>query len=205
MKPPIIFITTLFFCCFLQSTVTAQDDKSVKKDKRTYFGLFAGLNSGKTSFEPELYESSANLGYQFGFFVRSGGWGYIQSGLLYQKLSQDLTTGSSFPIDESDNLNVGRIEIPALIGLNVLPIGKNLLNIRAFAGPTFSYAVGVSDNTLSFEAGDLNRLQMDLGGGIGLDVLIMKLDFGYNYGLANFMNGQTGHLGYAYVTFGLGF
>ena len=25
------------------------------------------------------------------------------------------------------------------------------------------------------------------------------------YSLANFMNGQTGHLGYAYVTFGLGF
>ncbi len=199
------FIAAILLCCIFLTNATAQDDKQAAKDKRTYFGLFAGLNSGKTNFEPELYESSANLGYLFGFFVRSGGWGYIQSGLNYQKLSQDLTTGSSFPIDESDNLNVGRIEIPAFVGFNVLPIGKNLLNIRVFAGPTFSYAVGVSDNTLGFEAGDLNRLQMDLGGGIGFDVLIMKLDIGYNYGLANFMNGQTGHLGYGYVSFGLGF
>lgn len=204
MKQFLSLTTLLLLFGLIHFNIYAQDNTSSKKDKPSNIGLFLGLNRGNSATEPQVYSTEGNTGYEFGLFLRTGKWFYVQSGITYMKLSQQLTTGASFPDKVKDNLSISRLELPFYIGLNVLPIGHKIFNIRGFAGPAFSYALSVKDNDLGISTDEINRFQADLGAGVGLDILFMKLDLGFNYGLANLISGEKSHISYGFLTFGLG-
>lgn len=168
-------------------------------------GLFAGINGGKPKTDPNDYLTEGNTGIQAGIFIRSSQSLYYQGGLTLFSSNTTFTSGHASAGNISDKLKITRLQLPLFLGMKLLPVSHSVFNVRAYAGPTLSYALFMNANSFGLTTGDLNRAQFDMGIGLGLDISLFEINAGFNYGLINSLNGLQSHNFYDYLSLGIGF
>ena len=171
-----------------------------------HLGVMAGYNSSLTlSNLGNVTNGTYNLtnvgneiwnDFHAGLFARVplGKVIYLQPELLYsiQKKNFQLTfpdvlnAGKNITVDRLANFST--VDVPILVGAKLLDL--KIVNLRAFAGPMLRFDAGSSlsfQNLTSGSTFDTNTLvkevqkaNLGLEAGIGVDVLMFALDLRYN-------------------------
>jgi hypothetical protein len=176
MKKSILF----FILAFTISTANAQ---------LFSFGIKGGVNDNSngnmyvlSEFSNDIeVKSDSETGYHFGVFgeINLPIWLYIRPELNYTHTESSYDLGGY-----KHTLEMNKIEVPVLLGLQILHWG------RIFAGPSFSY---IMDSDLSGSAAfdDVKSIESDdygVNGQIGIGVEIMKkfgADLRYEMGFSD--------------------
>ncbi|MBO3698671.1 porin family protein [Roseivirga sp. E12] len=149
------------------------------------FGPRVALTSTTIDFKDPVTnftEGDAQVGYQFGVFLRAKLLGlYIQPELLFSKTSSvlDVLGGGGGSVDFDFN----KIDVPVMVGYKLGPI-------RLQVGPSFSFLTSAE----STDAGGLvedvkdnyNSATVGYQAGIGLDILKFVIDVKYEGNLTAF-------------------
>ena len=188
-------------------------------------GVKAGYQAAKLSYQKADIKDGFSNHFVIGLFGRVNiGKFYVQPEVLYFKTSNVFDLGVS-PIDIGNNdfiiptganvnltLNQMNLQVPVLLGLNILDLG--VLSLRAQVGPTanfvlqsktlidYSYTIsggGTQQAEANTDKGfDTKTIAWGLQAGLGLDLLkFITLDVNYNFGLSKVFNGlndtELGH------------
>lgn len=139
-------------------------------------GIKGSYNTTSLSTDLNSIKADAKMGYNIGAFGRFGGKTfYIQPEFLYVVKNGDFSTGAI-----TDALKMKYIQVPVLLGLNVLDL--KVLSLHAFTGPAISFSSGYkSDQNLKYNLSS-STLDYQLGGGI--DVLMFTFDVRYEWSLS---------------------
>jgi len=173
------------------------------------FSVGAGyLNqTAKTTTTVSSSSSSSSVTSQ-GFYVGADaaytlGYGLaVVPGIYYGYLTNS-NASSAVVASASARTNSHYIAVPVNVKYGV-GLGE-MLNAFVYAGPQFELgiaskttttvnALGTSSSTLDNygDNGSLNRFNISLGAGIGVDVAEMiRVNFGYHYGLLNMYKGSS--------------
>ena len=166
-------------------------------------GGFVGTNLSTYAVETAQPETSARFGYQFGAYFRYGGRLYLQSGLSWYRVSVKLSEALPTFTNEG-RVGVNLIQIPLLAGLNVYRDEQKGRTFRIQAGPAASVLTGVNENDLQLSGDDFTNLWFGALAGVGVDVWILTLDAGYQWGLNDAFSGDAANGNYRMATFSLG-
>jgi hypothetical protein len=171
-----------------------------------HFGIKAGYNSSLTLNNiGDITNGTYNLtnvgnelwnDFHAGLFARIpiGKIIYVQPELLYSIQKKNFQLGIPDILSGGKNITVDRlasfstIDVPLLLGAKILDF--KIINLRAFAGPLLKFDAG---STLSFQnltsgsafdtsklIQDVKKANLGLEAGVGIDVLMLALDFRYN-------------------------
>ena len=154
------------------------------------FGQFTigpkvGYNASKLSTNLDTITSNFKSGFSIGVFVRIGKRFYFQPEVYYT------TQGGVFESNAKDwkqKVNIGSLDIPALVGFKL--IKSKVVNLRILAGPLASFVVNKSVKNAGgvlepIKNADINSVNWAVQVGAGLDVLFFTLDVRYQIGLNN--------------------
>jgi len=151
-----VFITALFVC--VAAVCSALPN----------FGAKIGANFSKFSVSKSEITYTFQPGFDLGAFarVKFNKW-YLQPELVY---SYQVCKLKDFDTRKhTHNLNV-----PVLLGYKIFDV--KMTNMRAFAGPEFSYVIFEQDKA------DARNPANILGSiGLGFDIAMLTLDFKYSY------------------------
>jgi len=126
------------------------------------------------------YSSSA--GWQAGLSVQFGKMIHFQPGIFYKNSRKNLVLTVA---GTSDEVRANNLNIPALIGVKILPL--KVVDLRINAGPSFSYLLSVGENDLNLTKDDYKDVVWGLQAGLGLDVLVLSFDISYEFGLTDYI------------------
>jgi hypothetical protein len=136
-------------------------------------GLKAGLNNSRITNNLNEFNSETIIAWHLGAFARIG-WDrvYFQPEAYFSTKGGDLKEVASHTITSFD---YNTFDVPALVGFKI--INKDAFNIRAMAGPVFSFMTSgkVSGDDLfdkEFYRNNFYGWQY----GLGADLLFMTLD-----------------------------
>lgn len=137
-----------------------------------------GVNFPEFTKEIVGLEFKGNTGYQFGADVQFGSRIYLQAGLNFQTTKLSLTN--------SGDMTISRINVPIMIGNRLLDQNDgSSIGLRIFVGPNFAYHANTKLNDLPhFDDEEINEFHMSGLAGAGVDIGILFLDAGYNFGLS---------------------
>ena len=171
-----------------------------------HLGIMAGYNSSLTlSNIGDVTNGTYNLtnvgnemwnDFHAGLFARIplGKVVYLQPELLYSIQKKTFTLGIPDILSGGSNITVDRfatfntVDVPILVGAKLLDL--KIVNLRAFAGPMLRFDAGSTLDFKNLTSGsnfDTNKLvnevqkaNLGLEAGIGIDVLMFALDLRYN-------------------------
>lgn len=146
-------------------------------------GIKVGYNASKLSTSLDTISTSFKSGFQVGAFVRIGKRVYFQPEVYYT------TQGGVFSSNLSDwkqNIKLGSLDVPALIGFKI--INHDKLNLRILAGPVASFIVNKTIEEAEgvinpITSADINSVNWYIQAGAGLDLWKFTLDVRYQIGL----------------------
>jgi len=139
-----------------------------------------GFNLSRLSNEPETFSQSARIGYQLGGSLQFGKKLYFEPGIFWVKNSTELVHASQKDFSFKNDLNL--IRIPVFVGYQIIGGDKvNIFGLRVFGGPTGSWVTKVSNDNLKKE--DFNNFLWGIDAGAGIDVWLIFLDIGHEWGL----------------------
>lgn len=174
--------------------------------QNTKVGLYGGANFLKVNMQSPELSSDTKAGYQIGAYFRAGEILYGQVGLEYQRVNTNFTLASLPDLNQTDDVSFKSFNLPAYIGVNLLPLTDNVANVRLYGGPVVSYLFDVPVNDLDFTASDFKTLRLNGGVGAGLDILLLSFDVAYNFGVNELFTDEfDGKTNYASVNVGLHF
>jgi hypothetical protein len=156
-------------------------------DHKTDLGIYIGPNFSNIDITSPELTTDMRSGWQTGLYFRSGKLIYAQAGFQYQLIRSNFSMPDTSG-EISGDVTFRRLQLPLYGGINLLPITKGVLNIRAYAGPIISYDFNIPDNTLELQPSDFNRLRVDGTVGAGVDILIFSLDAGYSFGFSDLIS-----------------
>jgi hypothetical protein len=140
-------------------------------------------------------------GFHVGAWARIGKRVHLQPEFYYNLSGatfENLGTGTVN--DWKQKVTVGTLDVPVLIGFNI--IQSNALKWRIMVGPEASFLVNskVEDVTLTgpIEKSDLRTTSWFIQVGTGIDFLFLTLDVRYQAGLNSLLNEVTGTNGKVY-------
>jgi hypothetical protein len=134
-----------------------------------------------TSYSGDLIDSDTGVGFEAGGKIRAGSRFFVEAGFFWSTASADLTD-----LDDdmtADGLRIQDISIPVVIGYKV--IKSRPAAFRIFAGVVPSFPTSVSDNDLGIVKEDLNGTLWAGRAGLGVDLVILSIDAGYDFGLGD--------------------
>ncbi len=171
-----------------------------------HLGVMAGYNSSLTlSNIGDVTNGTYNLtnvgnevwnDFHAGLFARIplGKVIYLQPELLYSIQKKTFTLGIPDLISKGSNITVDRfanfstVDVPILVGAKLLDL--KIINLRAFAGPMLRFDAGSSLSFKNLTSGstfdtstlvnEVQKANLGLEAGIGVDVLMFALDLRYN-------------------------
>ena len=183
------------------STQTKQENKSEKKTKKRVsdFKVYGGVSTSTMLLSESEYESAYATGFLLGFAYRKGRFGYWEIGLNYNNSVVALEGINIL----SDNMNIRQLEVPVLGGINLLSATRRVVGLRLFGGAVPGYVVSIGNNSLNLNEDNFNRFQVAGRVGVGVDVLFLFVEVGYQYGFMDLLNNQDSNLSQA--DFRLGF
>ncbi len=141
-----------------------------------------GLNLSRLSDEPENFNQSARIGFQLGGSVQLGKKFYIEPGIFWVKMNKDLTHKG----DENFNFenNISAIRIPVFVGYQIIGGDEeNIFGLRVFGGPTGSWITKIESDGEDLDKEDFNNFLWGFDVGAGVDVWLLFLDIGHEWGL----------------------
>jgi hypothetical protein len=141
-----------------------------------------GVNLSRLSNEPESFSQSARIGYQFGGSVQIGKKLYVEPGIYWLKMGSEMVHANQSELDFKTDIN--GIRIPVFVGYQIIGGDKeNIFGLRVFGGPTGSWITKVSANDNDLEKEDFNNFLWGIDVGAGVDVWLLFLDIGHEWGL----------------------
>jgi len=209
---PLLLVSILFYFSAYAQTDTIPNknsavkdtivEKSSKKKERkrvSDFKVYGGISANKILLSDSSFESAYATGYLLGFSYRQGRFGYWEIGANYNKSVVTLEGENIF----KDNLKIGQLEVPLSAGVNLLSATRRVLGIRLFGGVVPGYITSVKDNPFNLVDDDFNRFQLSGRVGLGVDILFLFIEFGYQHGFIDVLKDQDSNL--SQVDFRLGF
>ena len=175
---------------------------SEKKAKPKQFNFYIGGNSNTMSGSTASYNANSALGYQFGVAFKKGSFTYWQVGLMYNYSAFGFNTVAT-NID-TGKLNVQALDIPLTVGINFLSFAK-IVGLRAYVNAMPAFTLGVGNNDFGISKDNVNSFLFYVGGGIGVDILFLMIDIGYNYGTQSLLKNSVSSTNPGQVYVNLGF
>lgn len=158
----------------------------------------SGSSTSKTSVASDGFYVGADAAYNLGYGVSVVPGIYY--GYLTNKNADSFSSLASYDVTTKNHYIAVPVNFKYGIGLG------DMLNAFVYAGPQFEFGLsskttstgtvaGQSSSTTVDNYGDnsnLNRFNISLGAGIGVDVAEMvRVNFGYHYGLLNMYKGDN--------------
>jgi len=156
------------------------------------FGQFAlgvklGYNGNKLTTDLDSVKSQFKSGFHIGAWTRFGKRLYLAPELQYS-LSGGVFTGEGSVTSTGwkQKVTIGSLDIPVLVGFKI--IHSDFITWRIELGPQASFVVNnkiTDENAIlgPIEEADLNKATWYILGGTGIDILFLKFDIRYQYGL----------------------
>ena len=110
-------------------------------------GLTAAFSFNKTNFKASELQSESNLVFKSATGAELGVFARIPAGFIYAKPMATISflrgtvTENADNDNESDDFNLSTLEVPLLVGLQLLPF------ISIEGGPSWNYLIDHSENT----------------------------------------------------------
>jgi hypothetical protein len=199
---------------FLTNNAQAQVDSTVKKDtvpppptttstaepqptpKR--FVIYAGPNMSTLRVDKDDLQDKTGTGWHLGLSWRSKGFLFSQFGLRYNS-----PVFSVLPANHRDSgdhkFSVSAIDIPLTLGINILSATDKVLALRGFISAVPSFNIGVGDNDYGYDKDKIETFNFAGTLGIGVDVLFLVFELGYNYGFIDLIKDHDSKPGQAFL------
>lgn len=159
------------------------------QDPLVTFGPKVGFNSSQLSSNIDSLRSDSKGAAHFGAFVRIGKKFYVQPEGIYILKGGFLESGD-FRNPLSQELKLHCISVPVIFGAKLTRFKS--FNIRAMAGPTFSYVMEkkfipseMLDEWPIRSSNDIRNSNWSFQVGGGIDFLIFTIDVRYEIGVDN--------------------
>lgn len=185
----------------VQDTIAEEVSKKKTHKRVSDFRIYGGVSTSNMLLENSTYESAYAAGYLLGFSYRKGRLGYWEIGVNYNNSAISLEDVNIL----EDNMEIRQLEVPLSAGINLLSATRRVLGVRLFGGVVPGYIVGVSDNPFNLVNDDFNRFQLGGRVGVGVDVLFLFIEGGYQYGFIDVLNNQNSNLSQLDVRLGFRF
>jgi hypothetical protein len=187
----------------IDTTAAAKSDSSTtKKEKKKSSGFIAygGVTFNQLSTSTQ-YESNSNVGWALGVAYRRGRFFYWQVGARYNNAIYNVKNSGGV----SNKVTVSDIDIPLNVGLNLLSVTGKILGLRIYAGAVPAFLTSVSSDNTTFTKSNTNSFTFYGQGGIGVDVLFLSIDAGYNFGTSDVFKNFESKPGQVFVNLGFRF
>ena len=164
-------------------------------DVRAYGGfnvLQLSSDQGTSLINGALHNQtvSGRPGYQIGAAVTFGERFFVQPGFQHSVLSTKFVNKNTVSGTElTDETTLKAISIPLKVGFRLIdPEVENIFNVRILGGIDGHHILSVNHSTKSgniddISVDDYNNLIVNADFGMGIDLLFLFVDFGYQLGL----------------------
>lgn len=189
-----------------KSTESNKEKKKEKRKKSGVFMAYGGVTFNQLS-TTSTYESVIAPGWALGASYKHGRFFYWQVGGRYNNAVYELSLPGQATDSIKDNLfSVKDIDIPLTAGLNLLYFTGKALGLRIYVSAVPSFVLGVGESDYSnFSKDNVNNFNFYGQGGLGVDVLFLSIDAGYNYGFTDVFQNEQSKPGQVYVNLGFRF
>jgi len=216
-------VFTLMLVFFVANFSEAQVDTTVKKDtvpvttvpataettatpkKETRFVIYAGPNISTLRVESSDLKDESQTGWHVGLSWRSKGFLFSQFGLRYNSPVYSLLPANTANTSGDHKFSVSAIDIPLTLGINILSATDKVLALRGFISAVPSFNIGVGDNDYDFDTDKIETFNFAGALGIGVDVLFLVFELGYNYGFIDLLKDSDSKPGQAFLNIGFRF
>jgi hypothetical protein len=187
-----------------QNTPSSDTKNPEKNKKSTGFMAYGGVTFNQMSMVAP-FESTTYPGWSLGLAYKRGRFFYWQIGARYNNATYEVNT-TGIPASTNNLVTVTDIDIPINVGINLLSITEKFLGLRIYVGavPAFLTSVGTSEYP-QFTKANANSFNFYGQGGVGVDVLFLSIDAGYNWGTTDVFKDIPGKPGQAFVNLGFRF
>ena len=150
-------------------------------------GIKLGYNANKLTTNIDSVKSQFNNGFHVGIFTRMGKRFYVAPELQYTMSGAVFTgEGTLSTSNWKQKITIGTMDIPVLLGFKI--IHSDMITWRIELGPQVSFLVNQKISDQENIAGpitnaDLAKTTWYVLGGTGIDILFLKFDLRYQYGL----------------------
>lgn len=150
-------------------------------------GIKLGYNANKLSTNVDTIKSNVNSGFHIGIFSRFGKRFYVAPELQYTMSGGVFSDeGNLSTSGWKQKIKIGTFDIPVLLGFKI--IHSDFITWRLELGPQASFVVNKKVEDVNSVLGpikesNINSVNWYVLGGTGIDILFMKLDIRYQYGL----------------------
>jgi hypothetical protein len=168
-------------------------------------GIKAGYNANKLTTDLDSVKDQVNSGFHVGVFSRFGKRLYLAPELQYSMSGAVFTDeGNPSLTGWKQKIKIGSVDIPVLVGFKL--IHSDFITWRIELGPQASFNINkkVSDETSikgPIEEASLSDMSWYFLGGTGIDILFLKFDVRYQYGLNSMIKSvESGSNNYQFDT-----
>jgi len=213
-KTSLVFLMLVFVSKIavsqIDTTAAAKPDTTAPKEekkKSSGFIAYGGVTFNQMNMSSQAqYESNSKTGWALGIAYRRGKFFYWQVGARFNNAIYGVKDTSVTQIGSGNSLTVTDIDIPINVGLNLLSVTGKLLGLRVYLGAVPAFVTGVSnDNNSTLNKNNSNGFNFYGQGGIGVDVLFLSIDAGYNYGFSDVFTNIESKPGQIFVNLGFRF
>ena len=155
-------------------------------------GLKLGYNANKLSSNLDSIKSSFNSGFHVGVWTRFGKRLYVAPELQYTMSGAVFSSeGTLSTSDWKQKVKIGSVDIPIVAGFKI--IHSDFITWRIELGPEASFVINKSISEEGSIDGPIKEASLSdvnwyLLGGTGIDILFLKFDIRYQYGLNDFIS-----------------
>ncbi|MEI6455950.1 MAG: porin family protein [bacterium] len=150
-------------------------------------GLKIGYNANKLSTNIDTVKSQFNSGFHVGIWSRFGKRFYVAPELQYTMNGAVFTNEGNLATNNwKQKITIGTVDLPVLVGFKI--IHSKIITWRIELGPQASFVVNTKVSDVNSVAGPIQTSSFSsvnwyILGGTGIDVLFLKFDIRYMYGL----------------------
>jgi hypothetical protein len=129
--------------------------------------------------------TNGKAGYQVGASLAIGRKLYVEPGIFYTKLTQDMEP-TNFEIKEEIpkfTYCASYLRIPVNFGFQFIGSTTSFAGLKIFLGPSLLIPLSIKENDYSIVIEDVQSPQFDISAGAGLNVWFLFLDVSYGWGL----------------------
>ena len=125
--------------------------------------------------------TQGKAGYQVGASLLIGRKLYVEPGVFYTRLAQDMSPTN---IEKSQfTYSASYIRVPVNFGFQFIGSTNSFAGLRIFLGPSIFIPLGIKENDYPLVKDDVNSPQFDISAGAGLNIWFLFLDVSYGWGL----------------------
>jgi hypothetical protein len=153
------------------------------------FGIYLGSNSTRFAGDERNVggDLSSRIGYQAGFFARTGGRLYGQLGAEYFTSSSNYYISNYEPTKTpiQDRLTIQYLQVPAYIGYKLVESDRGVSAVRLQAGVEYASRVNANSGRFLLSNAEIKSSTLNGVGQLGFDLGPLLVDLTYHYGFGS--------------------